>query len=31
MTGQDWIVLLSGTVGTFGFSLLFCLHGGSCP
>ena len=31
MTGQDWIVLLSGTVGTFGFSLLFCLHGRQLP
>ncbi len=31
MTGQDWIVLLSGTVGTFGFALLFCLHGWQLP
>ncbi len=31
MTGQDWIVLLSGTVGTLGFSLLFCLHGRQLP
>lgn len=31
MTGPDWIVLLTGTVGTLGFSLLFCLHGKQLP
>ena len=31
MTGQDWIVLATGTTGTVGFSLLFCLHGKQLP
>lgn len=31
MTVQDWIVLLTGTVGTLGFSMLFCLHGKQLP
>lgn len=31
MTGQDWIVLLMGTIGTVGFALLFSLHGKQLP
>lgn len=31
MTLQDWIFLLTGTTGTFGFSLLFSLHGRQLP
>lgn len=31
MTGQDWLILLTGTTGTVGFALLFCLHGKQLP
>lgn len=31
MTGQDWLVLLTGIGGTVGFALLFSLHGRQIP
>ncbi len=31
MTGQDWLILLTGMTGTVGFSLLFCLRGKQLP
>lgn len=31
MTAQDWMMLLTGVIGTVGFSLLFCLRGRQLP
>lgn len=31
MTGQDWLVFLTGVTGTVGFALLFSLHGRQIP
>lgn len=31
MTGHEWMLLLTGTAGTAGFALLFCLHGRQLP
>lgn len=31
MTGQNWIVLLTGAIGTVGFAMLFSLHGKQLP